>query len=64
MSAPRISGLLALLGLLGLVAMVILGKATSDNYVLDAALVCLALAGLIFLAHVSSRLWKDFTRFA
>jgi hypothetical protein len=64
MSAPRISGLLALIGLLGVVAVVILGKVTADNYLLDAALVCLALAGVIFLAYVSSRLWSDFTHSA
>jgi hypothetical protein len=60
MSAPRISGMLALIGLLGVVAVVTLGKAISASFLLDAAFICIALAGIIFLGYVLTGLWKDF----
>jgi len=64
MSAPRISGLLAVIGLLGVVAVVILGKVASATILLDVSFICIALAGVIFLGYVVAGLCKDFMRSA
>jgi hypothetical protein len=60
MPAPKIARLLALIGVLGIIAVVALGKLAWTKFMLDAALTCLALGGVIFVAHVFVRLWKDF----
>jgi hypothetical protein len=43
-------------------ASVVLGKLAGSGYLLDAAFVCLALAGVITILHVASGLWADFSR--
>jgi hypothetical protein len=62
MSAPKIAALLGAAGLLGVVLSVMLGKLSGADYLLDAAFVCLALAGVIMILHVLIGLWTDFTR--
>ena len=47
-----------------LVVSVLLGKLQGADYLLDAAFVCLALAGVIMILHVLVGLWRDFTRSA
>jgi len=64
MSAPKIAALLGLAGTIGVVVSVLLGKLQGADYLLDAAFVCLALAGVIMMFHVIVGLWKDFTRSA
>jgi hypothetical protein len=64
MSIGTFSGLLALIGMLGVAAVVALGKAASATILLDASFLCIALAGIIFLAHVVTGLCKDFMRSA
>jgi hypothetical protein len=43
---------------------VMLGTLTGADYLLDAAFVCLVLAGVIIMLHVLIGLWADFTRSA
>ena len=43
---------------------VMLGTLTGADYLLDAAFVCLVLAGVIMMLHVMIGLWTDFTRSA
>jgi len=64
MSAPKIAALLAVAGMIGVVASVLLGKLLGADYLLDAAFVCLALAGVIMILHVLIGLWTDFSRSA
>jgi hypothetical protein len=64
MSAPKIAALLAVAGMFGVVVSVMLGKLTGADYLLDAAFVCLVLAGFIMILHVLIRLWTDFIRSA
>ena len=64
MSAPKIAALLALAGIFGVVISVLLGKLQGADYLLDAAFVCLALAGVVMMVHVIAGLWRDFTRSA
>jgi hypothetical protein len=62
MSAPKIAALLGVAGIFGVVVSVLLGKLQGADYLLDAAFVCLALAGAIMILHVLIGLWRDFTR--
>jgi hypothetical protein len=64
MSAPKIAALLAMAGTFGVIVAVMLGTITGADYVLDAAFVCLVLAGVIMMLHVLIGLWTDFTRSA
>jgi hypothetical protein len=64
MSAPKIAALLGLAGMLGVIVSVMLGKLSGADYLLDAAFVCLVLAGVIMILHVLIRLWTDFSRSA
>jgi hypothetical protein len=62
MSAPKIAALLAIAGVFGLMASVVLGNLAGSGYLLDAAFVCLALAGVVTILHVASGLWAGFSR--
>jgi hypothetical protein len=64
MSAPKIATLLAIAGTFGVIVSVMLGPLTGTDYLLDAAFVCLVLAGVIMMLHVMLGLWTDFTRSA
>jgi hypothetical protein len=64
MSAPKIAALLGAAGLFGVVPSVMLGKLPGADYLLDAAFVCLGLAGVIMILHVLIGLWTDFSRSA
>ena len=64
MSAPKIAALLAVAGMFGFVVSVMLGKLPGADYLLDAAFVCLVLAGVIMILHVVIGLWTDFGRSA
>ncbi len=64
MSAPKIATLLAIAGAFAIIISVMLGTLTGADYLLDAAFVCLALAGVIMMLHVLIGLWTDFTRSA
>ena len=64
MSAPKIAALLCAAGLSGVVLSVMLGKLPGADYLLDAAFVCLGLAGVIVILHVLIGLWTDFSRSA
>ena len=64
MSAPKIAALLAIVGTFGVIIAVMLGTITGADYLLDAAFVCLVLAGVIMMLHVLMGLWTDFTRSA
>ena len=64
MSAPKIAALLSLAGMLGVIVSVMLGTLPGADYLLDAAFVCLVLAGVIMMLHVLIGLWTDFTRSA
>jgi hypothetical protein len=64
MSAPKIAALLAIAGAFGVIISVMLGTLTGADYLLDAAFVCLVLAGVIIMLHVLIGLWADFTRSA
>ena len=64
MSAPKIAALLGAAGLFGVVLSVMLGKLPGADYLLDAAFVCLGLAGVIMILHVLIGLWTDFSRSA
>jgi uncharacterized membrane protein YfcA len=64
MSTPKIAALLAAAGMIGVVVSVLLGKLSGADYLLDAAFVCLVLAGVIMILHVVIRLWTDFSRSA
>ena len=64
MSAPKIATLLGAAGLFGVVLSVMLGKLPGADYLLDAAFVCLGLAGVIVILHVLIGLWTDFSRSA
>jgi hypothetical protein len=64
MSAPKIATLLAIAGAFGVIISVMLGTLTGADYLLDAAFVCLVLAGVIIMLHVLIGLWADFTRSA
>jgi hypothetical protein len=48
----------------GVMASVLLGKLAGADYLLDAAFLCLSLAGVILILHVFIGLWTDFTRSA
>jgi hypothetical protein len=63
-SAPKIACLLGAAGLFGVVLSVMLGKLPGADYLLDAAFVCLGLAGVIMILHVLIGLWTDFSRSA
>jgi hypothetical protein len=63
-SAPKIATLLGVAGMFGVMASVLLGKLAGADYLLDTAFVCLSLAGVILILHVSIGLWTDFTRSA
>jgi hypothetical protein len=62
MSAPKIATLLGAAGMFGVVVSVMLGKLPGADYMLDAAFVCLVLAGVIVILHVLIGLWTDFSR--
>ena len=62
MSAPRIAVMLALAGTFGVIVSVLLETLIGADYLLDAAFVCLALAGVIMILHVLIGLWTSFTR--
>jgi hypothetical protein len=64
MSTPKIAALLAAAGMIGVVVSVLLGKLPGADYLLDAAFVCLVLAGVITILHVVIGLWTDFGRSA
>ena len=64
MSAPKIAALLAIAGIFGVIVSVMLGTLSGADYLLDAAFVCLVLAGVILMLHVLLGLWTDFTRSA
>jgi hypothetical protein len=64
MSTPKIAALLGVAGMLGVIVSVMLGKLSGADYLLDAAFVCLVLAGVIMILHVAIGLWTDFTRSA
>ena len=64
MSAPKIAALLAIAGTFGVIISVVLGTLTAADYLLDAALVCLVLSGVIVMLHVLIGFWIDFTRSA
>ena len=64
MSAPKIATLLAIAGMFGVIVSVMLGTFSGTDYLLDAAFVCLVLAGVIMMLHVLLGLWTDFTRSA
>lgn len=64
MSAPKIASLLAIAGTFGVILSVMLGTLSGADYLLDAAFVCLVLAGVTMMLHVVVRLWTDFTRSA
>lgn len=64
MSAPKIAILLAIAGTFGVIVSVMLGTLTAAGYLLDAAFICLVLAGVIMMLHVILGLWTDFTRSA
>ena len=64
MSAPKIAILLAIAGTFGVIVSVMMGTLTGADYLLDAAFVCLVLAGVIMMLHVITGLWTDFTRSA
>jgi hypothetical protein len=64
MSAPKIAALLAIAGTFGVIVSIMLGTLTGADYLLDAAFVCLVLAGVIMMLHVMIGLWTDFTRSA
>ena len=64
MSTPKIAALLGAAGLFGVVLSVMLGKLPGADYLLDAAFVCLGLAGVIMILHVLIGLWTDFSRSA
>jgi len=62
MSAPKIATLLGAAGMFGVIVSVMLGKLPGADYMLDAAFVCLVLAGVIVILHVLIGLWTDFSR--
>jgi hypothetical protein len=62
MSAPKMAALLGIAGVIGLIASVMLAKLAASDYLLDAAFVCLALAGVTMILHVLNGLWADFSR--
>jgi hypothetical protein len=64
MSTPKIATLLAIAGAFGVIISVMLGTLTGADYLLDAAFVCLVLAGVIIMLHGLIGLWADFTRSA
>jgi hypothetical protein len=64
MSTPKIAALLAAAGMIGVVVSVLLGKLPGADYLLDAAFVCLVLAGVTMILHVVVGLWTDFGRSA
>lgn len=64
MSAPKIATLLAIAGTFGVMVSVMLGTLAGADYLLDAAFVCLVLAGVTIMLHGLVRLWTDFTRSA
>jgi len=64
MSSPKIAALLAIAGTFGVIISVMLGTLTGAGYLLDAAFVCLVLAGVIMMLHVMIGFWSDFTRSA
>ena len=64
MSAPKIATLLAIAGTFGVMVSVMLGTLAGADYLLDAAFVCLVLAGVTMMLHVLVGLWTDFTRSA
>ncbi len=64
MSAPKIAILLAIAGMFGVIVSVMLGTLSGADYLLDAAFVCLVLAGVIMMLHVLLGLWTEFTRSA
>ena len=64
MSTPKIAALIAAAGMIGVVVSVLLGKLPGADYLLDAAFVCLVLAGVIMILHVVIGLWTDFSRSA
>lgn len=64
MSAPKIAALLAIAGAFGLIISVMMGTLVGADSLLDAAFVCLVLAGVIMMLHVLIGLWTDFTRSA
>jgi hypothetical protein len=63
MSMLKIAAVLSLAGVFGVVVSVILGGTPALD-VLDAAFVCLALAGGIMILHVLIGLWTDFAKSA
>lgn len=64
MSTPKIAALLGMAGMLGVMISVMLGTHSGADYLLDAAFVCLVLAGVTMMLHVLIGLWTDFTRSA
>lgn len=64
MSAPKIAALLGVAGMFGVVVSVLMRKLLGADYLLDAAFVCLVLAGVVMILHVLIGLWRDFTRSA
>jgi hypothetical protein len=64
MSALKIAALLGVAGAFGVMVSVILGRLLWADYLLDAAFVCLAAAGVIMVLHVLVGVWTDFTRSA
>jgi hypothetical protein len=62
MSTLKIAALLGVAGVFGVIVSVLLGKALAADYLLDAALICLALAGIITMLHVVIGLWTDFAK--
>jgi hypothetical protein len=64
MAAPKIATLLAIAGTFGVIISVMLGTLTGADYLLDASIVCLVLAGVIMMLHVILGFWSDFTRSA
>jgi hypothetical protein len=64
MSTPKIAALLGMAGMFGVMIAVMLGTLSGADYLLDAAFVCLVLAGVIMMLHVLMGLWTDFTRSA
>jgi hypothetical protein len=64
MSTLKIAALLGVAGVFGVMVSVLLGKALATDYLLDAAFICLALAGIPTMLHVVIGLWTDFARSA
>jgi hypothetical protein len=64
MSTLKMAALLGVAGVFGVVISVLLGKTIEVQYLIDGALVCFALAGLLTMLHVLRGLWTDFARSA